>query len=1099
MAGKIVTVREYEARLAHFLAEGPTENSFLWRARWGSDDGVIPKITARLVDDIEAARSSRAILIHGRYGTGKSSFLKSIERQLSLTNAERKQPIARTLWLHMPVLCGRSGASALADVMAAIVEELHAPHFEFELQPDDDASNRADSFQQLADIEIAMADLWRLESGETVASKNSDVAAPRPSRMSAAAAPLHQRVVKANTLEKMLDAFLQATKSDLVVFLDDLDRCHNQVACDVVRLLLRFGNTGNIHFVIASDRDVLEQGVRDWMHSFGGENGDGPIVTANSAIEKYLHHLVELPDLSFFISTHDAIVVDDIKRTGLLDYVDKDADSQRRDSTLADKYFTELIRFVFAPTEQDLAELGVKALARQTFRRDLTSRNIDVNVHPGRGDLAVRSAAINYPENEGADVLTNRTLLQEPMSGEKDKSRDNENFDSAVEKLNWLSIFFTFARVEPVPLDPSSDQQSNDAPWRGRARLNDKYFWLFAHLSLRQLKHYLRERLTGGAGNGEEAPESGLLRSIFHPFWRLYRDERDLCNCISTLAANVLRASDASRRQRYATHAHTSINLDATAIRHFAVGVTALIGQSSVMTAEHWKETWPRKSRERGLLIALLALLDGSGGSSSAIGQDRPTFATSQPEPSYDRSSSSSEFRYSTYEQSDVSVDNPPSVKPEPKIINARELGIEFAAWARKSLGASIRGQSVADMVSSFQDIALEVSRTADESHAHQIVDEFTKKWMPRLKPFFESATGLSLSNLAVMIDDEQQYVESCDALFEAATPLVQRGSGANRVPMFWADFLMDTVADPSRLDTLLLSGRYLTKSAIKDQVRYLLNEGTDSTRFDLRERLHHAILGARLESEGGDQAKQIAAFQELVDVQGTLFVDAAREADATSAARLADAIRGALGQSPAAIRERVRVLSQCWRDIEIAQTEGGWIEDGSWTVRIQMANALVGVTRDNSPDETLGLRLNAGLLCEDVVLRNDNDRFSAIWSQSGSALANRKGGVTHDLRRRDAVLIAMLTSERFGGGQFWLQRTLKVLASLKMKISATDDKELLVLLRKEISVESLLRVDSCFESSDFNALVELVFDPFTVTPIVTFAEFEMEFRKLEA
>jgi KAP family P-loop domain len=1080
MASNVGSGEEYRARLAYFLAEGPTENDFLWRARWGADASGNPAIVSRLVSDIAAARSSRAVLVHGRYGTGKSSFLASIRRMLHSDNP----PVASTLWLHMPVLCGHVGASALTAVMAAIIDKLREPQFAFEADGASPDGARADSMQRLADIDVAMSDLWNLESAQPILMKSSDIAAPRSNRMSPGNAPSHQRTIKANTLEKLLDYFLQQTRSDLVIFLDDLDRCQNEVACDVIRLLLRFGNTQKIHFVIASDRDVLEQGVRDWMHSFGGETGDGPIVTANSAIEKYLHHLVELPDLSHPMDAVEPLTIADTEFVPFAkSWPFRPADTPVMGPTLADGYLTEILRFVFSPSVVQIKEMAEKTDERQRFNRDRAAQ-IAVRLpdaSTARSPVPVPSpdvaqstgASLEWdPERKlKADSIPNVETIQE------DTTIDNET--RILESFTWMRYFMQFAQLQAFEV-PS---ESITGDWRGRVRVRRRYDWLFAHLTLRQFKHYLREQLIGGTADANELPELGFLRSIFHPFWKMYRDEPVLFRAVSTLAASVVKASDIKRR---------SNTLDSTAIRHFSVGVSALVAQSMTVTPTQWSETWPRKNRERGLLIVLLALLADydSGVSPPPPPPDYAPPALPNDAPTEPDASSLQDVR----EQAASTF----SVTPPPQAVNARELGLEFSAWARKVLATPIRGQSIADMVSSFQDVVLEISRTVDASRSLQIVDEFSKRWMPRLQPFFESATGLSLSNLAVMIDDEQAYVESCDALFEAATPLAQRGSGANRVPMFWADFLMDTMADPQKLDSILRSGRYDNEAEMQEQVRRLLEEVADPAGFDLRERLHHAILGARLKSHGGDSNAQVAAFQGLVDAQSDLFVEAARESDATSAARLSDAMRGAIGQSSTAVRERVRVLGYCWRAIDAMQAAEKWEEDGSWTVRIQIANALVGGTRDNSIDETIGLRMNAGLLSSGVVLRNDNDRFAAIWSQSSGALANRKGGIAHDPRRREGVLIGLLAAEHFGGGQFWAQRTLKVLTALKMKVITNDDKELLAFLLREISETSRQLVDTCFETSDFKSLVKLVFEPFALTEIVSYAEFEAEFKKLE-
>lgn len=278
---------EFIRKLLGTLAEQPVDQDDLWIACWGSvkkNGHTIPANVDMIAQDLKNADHSRTILVHGRYGTGKSSFMKSLRAQI-------KDDVI-TLWLDMPSLVSHIDSTALAAVMIRIVEALQA---EFDAP-----------CPEVCDFGQALEDLWRIEARSMRTSRNDpcdSTIPPEPSRMAGTVRGEGRRFVRANTLEKRIEECIRSLgERMLVVFLDDLDRCERNVAMDVVRLLLRFGSVSNVHFVLACDWDVLEQGVKDWMHQHGKADDGSPLVTANSALEKYIHIPVELPGMGALAS-----------------------------------------------------------------------------------------------------------------------------------------------------------------------------------------------------------------------------------------------------------------------------------------------------------------------------------------------------------------------------------------------------------------------------------------------------------------------------------------------------------------------------------------------------------------------------------------------------------------------------------------------------------------------------------------------------------------------------------------------------------------------------------------------------------------------------
>ena len=278
--------------LTEALAETPISDSSLWVAHWGryKGDENLPNNAGMIIDSLKSpvnngndatGKRSRVILVHGRYGSGKSSFLELIRQRL-------KEDEIICHWIDMPSLTSHIESTALAAVMASIVDCLRG----YETLSNHDCMNG---------MTRRVEDLWRIEGGLAYpCHQGGAIAAAVPEDNRMAGTFLRgdaRRHVQANTLEKCIDDCLHERDKQMVVFLDDLDRCERKVPVDVVRLLLRFGNTHRIHFVLACDWDVLEYGVQEWMKHHGMDSGEQPLVTANSALEKYIHWSVELPGM----------------------------------------------------------------------------------------------------------------------------------------------------------------------------------------------------------------------------------------------------------------------------------------------------------------------------------------------------------------------------------------------------------------------------------------------------------------------------------------------------------------------------------------------------------------------------------------------------------------------------------------------------------------------------------------------------------------------------------------------------------------------------------------------------------------------------------
>lgn len=279
--------------------------------------------------------------------------------------------------------------------------------------------------------------------------------------------------------------------------------------------------------------------------------------------------------------------------------------------------------------------------------------------------------------------------------------------------------------------------EGNPAGWRVRAHYRD----LFACLTPRQIKSFLRERLLAAVGENED-PAIAMLKTLFHPVWKAWRDERAVFQMLGHTARAALALS---RESQKITNEHGKLSGPATEL--FYRQLEAVAGRSNVLSAEDVRACWPRKSEERALLLNLLDL------------------ATTYVEPIAHKSGD--------YE--------------------------DFSDWVRRQFGEPAHGVGVAEQVSSFQDVALAKYGQGDKK-ALQAVADYADLFLDQHTKFFDASTASSLSNLAVLINKVPGAEAQCDRLFQVAVKLARNES---RIHFYYVEFLLDVLADKARRERL--------------------------------------------------------------------------------------------------------------------------------------------------------------------------------------------------------------------------------------------------------------------------------------------------------
>lgn len=248
---------------------------------------------------------------------------------------------------------------------------------------------------------------------------------------------------------------------------------------------------------------------------------------------------------------------------------------------------------------------------------------------------------------------------------------------------------------------------------KSKFRISEKYRHLFACLTPRQIKFYLRERLIGGEAEDDHGgPAAALLRTLFHPLWKVRRDEPDLFHALSRFAATATREmTDNSLRGK----------LGGPSSETFRQQLQTLASLSTILDEEAVKSCWPKKSEERALLLWLLRVSDEEEG----------------------------------YVSSSV---------------------VFFPAWVREQMGKRPVGVTVAEQVSAFQDMASARFRSGDK-RALVAVAGYAEQFLDTHKRELDASSAATISNLAVLIDDFAGAEVQCDRLFQVAIQLARLGS----------------------------------------------------------------------------------------------------------------------------------------------------------------------------------------------------------------------------------------------------------------------------------------------------------------------------------
>jgi hypothetical protein len=490
-------------------------------------------------------------------------------------------------------------------------------------------------------------------------------------------------------------------------------------------------------------------------------------------------------------------------------------------------------------------------------------------------------------------------------------------------------------------------------------RVSTEYRDLFACLTPRQIKSFLRERLLAAHEPEGRDPLLSLLSTLFHPIWKVWRDERTLFESLAIMARAAIRLSPtADGKDRDAG------KLSGPAADFFHQQLLAATRKSSVLTEDDVRACWPRKSEERSLLVHLLTLIANPPLPPNPI--------------------------------TTLSYGGIPAAATITSSVTPASAPPPFADWVYRQLGTKPVGLSVAEQVSSFQDKVLAKRRNGDPS-ALLTVKLYADIYLDEHMKSLDASTAPSLSNLAVMINDVAEAETQCERLFEAAVKLARPGS---RYPFYYVEFLLDVLADPSRRERLRPNDK--TGDTIIAKAKDILEE-VKSDDLESKDRFYRAVLLARLDAKNTeDKTKRMATIWSLAKQYAATLLNDGRE----PSSRLNDLLDAVIGKGGANFQLKEPLQGIIWA----AQVKSG---NAGWPMAIQIANDLVGQSGSSTPEEMIGIRMNAALVVDvDLLAAGESDRLAAIWSQTGALLAQR-----HRKAAQSRTALAFVASLAYGGG----------------------------------------------------------------------------------
>jgi regulator of RNase E activity RraB len=481
----------------------------------------------------------------------------------------------------------------------------------------------------------------------------------------------------------------------------------------------------------------------------------------------------------------------------------------------------------------------------------------------------------------------------------------------------------------------------------------------------------------------EGDPAEKLLESIFPPFYQMYRQEIHLFNMLHDTAL--------------ALHQHALRNgmHDPNALALFEHEIRRVATISRFLEPGEVERYWPRKMREKKVLLQLLSSLEAA--------------KTTVPE---------------------------------------EMTGIDktFSAWVSSELGQDPKGATIAEQVSSFQDMVLEQKYYQNQQgEAQRLVRQYMMHYWAQHENQFNRGSAETLSNLATMMQGDSKLAVETDTLYRKALNL---SPNHHRIPLLYMEYLMDLLLS-GKADSLFEDGYYPDKQALYEWVEQLCERNQEAMDGEALLRIDGIKLGLETLQQypNLEDRTQISvldwmrekALSLLVAKHVPLFIQAAKTADMGPATRLDNILSDIMGKAGITITYKGQVLIVLSQLLNLCGLN-------SWTVDVHIEDDYVGEDSSTGRWYKIGLQVSRYLLAEPELLQSNPSHVAMIWTQSAQAITHGKQTQT-----RERVALAFLAAQAYGGlTANWQQRLNTTWQEVSEEGDTTDTEQLESVLTSE-------------------------------------------------
>lgn len=375
------------------------------------------KLSKTLSGLLERIEDPLVIALDGRWGTGKSYFLKR------WVGAHKIQNDGKALTLYFDAFAN----DYLSDPLAALISALAARAPEKDRKKLVELKRVAFKFiRPIARIALNMATLGAKEALDDLSDAAADVVHGEGEAL--IAEYWRQQDGRHEAMQTFRDSLAQlvggdddAPKRPLVIVIDELDRCRPDYALEILEVMKHFFAVPFVHFVLGVNLNALENSLKARY---------GPQIDATAYLQKFISLTLALPD---------HVEGPHIRTPAALTYAEHTA----RAMQLPDMYVDEIVKGqlpgVLRRNSVSIRDVG-KILGSIAI---LPEAALNQNLHRGWRDIAASMIIARVVRRDIFDKMVSASLSKDELVAYLDATSDrinkllpgvdhNENFDHAT-------------------------------------------------------------------------------------------------------------------------------------------------------------------------------------------------------------------------------------------------------------------------------------------------------------------------------------------------------------------------------------------------------------------------------------------------------------------------------------------------------------------------------------------------------------------------------------------------------------------------------------------------------------------------------------------